>query len=232
MNLMVLTRGNKIKKNKLKVCHISDTHDTYQDISMMIPSDVDIVFITGDMTYRGRVWELDNFVQQIKKIRKIVETVVIIPGNHELGCQKDEELWRKSIEETGAHFLIHESIQIKGINIFGSPWTPEFFNWAYNIQGGDEESLWDQIPHNTQILLTHGPPYGILDLCNGGHVGCKYLRNKIFHGLPVLKYHLFGHIHEGYGTREISGIFFSNASVMDGGYNFVNPPIIFEVEIK
>lgn len=216
---------------KLKACHLSDTHDVYVDLKKLIPSDTDIVFITGDMTYKGHNWELKLFLDQMRDLKKYFKHIVVIPGNHEVGCEKNEKMWRWLFKRIGAHFLVHESVVIEGINIFGSAWTPWFLDWAYNIPRGEERKYWEKIPSNTQVLLTHGPPYEILDSCRNGNVGCPELRKKVLNELPFLKYHLFGHIHESKGTLCQNGIFFSNASIMDGKYRFVNGANIFEINL-
>lgn len=226
----------------MKACHLSDTHDVYQDLSMLVEADTEIVFITGDLTYKGSNHELKVLLQQLRKLKAKVPHVVVIPGNHEVGCQKRERLWKYCFKRIGVHFLVHESITIEGINIFGTPWTPWFFGWAYQYYNPSYASqtvgeylatgqeVWAAVPENTHVILSHGPPANVLDGCRNGHVGCPDLAARI-RELPNVKYSLFGHVHEGYGTETIDGVLYSNASIMTGKYKFLNKPIYFDLEI-
>jgi Icc-related predicted phosphoesterase len=216
----------------LKCCHISDTHDTFQDISMLIPDDIDIVFITGDVTYHGKPEELERLKVHLKKIAAKTSHVVMIVGNHEKGCEADEGPWIRGIAEAGVRLLMHEAIKIEGYKIFGSPWTPYFGGWAYNYHRIRGKEMWSAIPENTEILLTHGPMYGILDYVHGDHVGCVDLFNRVNSGLPDLKYHMFGHIHETHGIQQYKQVTCINSSIMNGSYRFVNKPHFFEIPRK
>lgn len=216
----------------LQCCHISDTHDTFQDISMLVPDNTDIVFLTGDMTYHGKPDELDRLKDQLIKMKRKVKHIVAIVGNHEKGCQANPQLWIDTMKSIGVELLMHESIEVEGYKIFGSPWSPYFGNWAYNYQRSIGEDLWAEIPEGTEILLTHGPMYGVLDKCANGNVGCVDLYNRINSGLPELKFHLFGHIHEAHGTVKFKQVTCINSSIMNGGYRFVNKPHFFTLEIK
>lgn len=217
---------------RLKCCHISDTHDTFQDISMLIPNDTDIVFITGDVTYQGKTAELERLKEHLKKIVAKTSHVVMIVGNHEKGCESDPKPWLACMAEIGVKLLMHEAITVEGYKIFGSPWTPYFGGWAYNYHRITGQKKWEDIPEDTEILLTHGPMYGILDLCDNGHVGCEFLLNKVNNGLPNLKYHMFGHIHESHGITQYKQVTCINSSIMNGTYKYLNKPHFFELEIK
>lgn len=224
-----------------KICHISDTHDVSRDLNKLVPENVDILFFTGDLTYHGREWELNKLLEHMKKLSNRIEHVVGTLGNHELGAQGKEKEWKDKFKDYGVILLDHEAIEIEGIKVFGSPWTPWFFDWAYNytnptmgIQGETEiagTDMWKDIPENTKVLLTHGPPQGKLDLCRNGRVGCAELMCRI-EQLNNLKYHMFGHIHEGYGTLVENGVTYSNGSIMDGRYRFVNKPNLFDLIIE
>lgn len=217
---------------KLKCCHISDTHDTFQDISMLVPEDTNIVFITGDVTYHGKPEELDRLSVYLKKIVAKVDHVVLIPGNHEKGCEANPQLWIDTMKSIGVNFLIHESIEIEGYKMFGSAWTPYFGGWAFNYHRVSGREKWKNIPSDTEILLTHGPRYGILDFVHGENVGCPDLGNKIDYELSDLKYHMFGHIHETHGKLQYSGVTYINSSIMNGNYKFLNKPHFFELDKK
>lgn len=223
----------------MRACHISDTHDVHQSLNMLVPNDIDIVFFTGDMTYKGSDWELEILLENFKTLKQRVKYVVGCLGNHEVGAEGKEAHWKEQFKEVGVVLLDHEAIEIEGIKIFGSPFTPWFFDWAFSyhnpnfgdhVQEQDKHGIevWNDIPEDTQVLLTHGPPKFILDQCKDGAVGCFTLRQKI-ESIPSIKYHMFGHIHEGYGLTNVSGVTYSNGSIMDRKYRFVNKPNCFDL---
>jgi Icc-related predicted phosphoesterase len=118
---------------------------------------------------------------------------------------------------------------IEGLNIWGSPVQPWFYDWAFNRKRGSEiKKHWDMIPNNTDILITHGPAYGVLDkTIRGEPVGCEELRKRISVINPRIS--ICGHIHEAYGQEFIAQTKFINASVLDVHYQLVNAPILFEI---
>jgi Icc-related predicted phosphoesterase len=114
------------------------------------------------------------------------------------------------------------------INIFGSPHSVEFGSWWFMLKDEELEKLWEKIPDNTDILITHGPPYGILDKTYAGiNAGSKTLAKRIAE-LKKLKYHIFGHIHEAFGTVTIGQVTYLNTSLLNERYKFVNNPIIID----
>ena len=202
---------------------ISDTHGRHK--LLKIP-DADVIFHSGDCTGRGRESEIVEFLEWYGKLPHKYK--VLIAGNHDFGFETDKEKYKKIAEDNGIIYLQDSGCEIEGIKIWGSPQTPEFCNWAFNCWRTKEEYLdnmtydyigkyWAMIPEDTDILMTHGPPFGILDHCHGGHVGCEKLRDKILEIKP--KYHIFGHIHEGRGVEDYGDTKYINASSLDGSYN-------------
>ena len=116
---------------------------------------------------------------------------------------------------------------IENIKFYGSPWQPEFYNWAFNLARGKViREKWDLIPEDTDVLITHGPPLGHGDITLGGEfVGCKDLLEVIEKIRP--KYHIFGHIHENPGCTKNEHTTFINASTCTLSYNPTNAPIVF-----
>jgi Icc-related predicted phosphoesterase len=107
--------------------------------------------------------------------------------------------------------------------------TPRFFDWAFNADEDDLYETWSKIPDGIDILVTHGPPKGVLDITqDGDSVGCPILAAEIMYRIKP-KYHIFGHIHEGYGQQKIEGITYINASTCNRKYQPVNPPIILDI---
>lgn len=109
---------------------------------------------------------------------------------------------------------------------------PEFYNWAFNLPRGEQcLAKWNQIPAEIDILITHGPPIGHGDLCSSGlRAGCVELLATVQERVKP-KYHVFGHIHEGYGITSDGKIFFVNASTCDVNYSPINPPVVFDIRL-
>jgi Icc-related predicted phosphoesterase len=122
-------------------------------------------------------------------------------------------------------YLNDNGISLKGIKFWGSPIQPAYNNWAFNRQRGEAINRhWKLISSKTDILITHGPPFGILDKTNSEeNTGCQDLLKKVKEIKP--KYHLFGHIHEAYGIWKDENTTFINASLLDHRYKLTNVPI-------
>jgi len=180
----------------------------------------------GDVSARGGLDEVLNFLEwyalQESKYK------VFIAGNHDFFFEKASVAEVQAIIPHNIIYLNDSGIEIEGINIWGSPIQPWFYDWAFNRQRGTEiDKHWQLIPDNTDILITHGPPYDRLDTVHDGQlVGCKDLLRKVQAIQPRL--HVFGHIHEASGIQQVDGTTFVNASVLDVKYRLVNRPIVFE----
>ncbi len=217
---------------------ISDTHTKHNLIDV---GGGDILFHSGDATYRGHFNEIEEFLKwySTRDYRHIVFT----PGNHDFGFETDPRTYREMFKDAGVHLLIDETVVLDSIKIHGSPVTPWFHNWAFNrARNAAEASMynigyahthWDMMPDDTDVLLTHGPPYKILDELQyvngdpkGQFVGCEDLLKRVKEVKP--KIHGFGHIHCAYGTKEEDGTLFVNASNLDEGYGYSNEPIKVE----
>ena len=218
---------------------ISDTHNKHQ--SLDIP-DADMIIHAGDATGRGTTEEISLFCKWYGALPH--KRKILIAGNHDWGFEKDRAKHQEIAGENGIIYLQDDWIEIDGLRIHGSPQTPEFCNWAFNCwrteyeaevnkngYHGDYDYIgdhWKKIPDNLDILITHGPPYMILDYC-GQHVGCEELLKKVKEVKP--KFHIFGHIHEGMGEEELNGTHFINASSLDGVYNEYGHKIkVYEIE--
>ena len=209
----------------MKIVVISDTHNLHNKITV---PDGDLLIHCGDFSGRGSVKEVttfNSFLGTLPHAKKIV-----IPGNHDFLFESNPGLAKTLL--SNAVVLIDEEVCINGVRIFGSPWTPEFGDWAFMKSRSSLMYFWDRLPENIDILVTHGPPHGILDTISNydraERVGCQFLGHKVKKMKP--KYHLFGHIHEGYGKTEIDGITYVNASICDERYRPVNPAITIEIE--
>jgi len=225
----------------VKICFISDTHASHKTEHFSIPK-CDVLIHGGDITHRGEEHILTSFLDWFKE--QDAEHKVFIAGNHDFCFQRrpmdmaalleEHEYSYKGSSPDKLIYLEDSSVVIDGVKIYGSPWQPWFYNWAFNLRGNDLKHKWAEIEEGTDILVTHGPPYGFGDECDDGRkVGCKHLLDRI--GVIKPKYHLFGHIHEGYGIHtspDYETVFCNGAIAGGAGYGWVwpaNQPIIFEI---
>jgi Icc-related predicted phosphoesterase len=220
----------------IKIVLISDTHCQLDNVE--IPEG-DLLIHSGDLTYRGNVQEMTKELNLLGKRGKDFKKIIYICGNHDWLGERNPTLTKEICEAEGITYLDHTSATFEGMNIFGSAYTPEFFSWAFNVQRGKAlANKWAQIPDNTDILVTHGPPMGILDPVQRfnhrtgeqeiEHVGCMDLYNRI-QELEQLKLHVFGHLHDGYGQIKIRNTTFINASICTEQYKPTNKPVVIEI---
>lgn len=220
---------NVNNKRMLKIVCISDTHtpETYAKLPKVKG---DILLHAGDHTYRGTVADIAKAAKALAVYGKNFKRIVTIPGNHERLMDTNPSLCKQIFADNGITFLHHEMISILGVNIFGSGYTPEFCNWALNVPRGPKlAALWAQVPTGgvVDILMTHGPAMGILDIVPRGHVGDDDLLKAI--DLIKPKFHVCGHLHENNGLRVVNGITHINASVLNDRYDLAFDPISFEI---
>lgn len=222
---------------KKRLTFISDTHTKHNLLDGFLPGG-DILLCAGDISSRGYVTELENFFGWYDKIDNY-DTKVFIAGNHDFGFQDDPEKIKglltgyKTIDYLQDDWMLVGEDYNKMVKIWGSPWQPEFHNWAFNLPRGEKiKEKWDLIPNDVDILITHGPAFGKLDYAKYGglNVGCEDLLMKIQEIKP--KIHLSGHIHEGAGLVYSDGTLFINASVLNERYEFRNKPITIDFDFE
>jgi Icc-related predicted phosphoesterase len=151
---------------------------------------------------------------------------IVVPGNHEFFLESEPSR-RRLI--SNATVLIEESVEIMGLKIWGSPMTPLYGGAFGRSSERDRASVYSQIPEDIDILVTHGPPFGILDGAPGSeyHAGCRQLLEAVRRVKPML--HIFGHAHGGYGTFNTPDTLFVNAALPGEGYELNNPPHVFRL---
>ena len=209
----------------MKLTFFSDTHYQHDKLKF---TEGDILIFCGDLTTHGAIYEVENFSGFMKRLN--YQHKIVIAGNHDF-CFSDQR--RETAEECffndGLIYLNDSGVEIEGIKFWGSPVQPWFHNWAFNRKRGEEiRKHWNLIPHDTDVLITHGPPFGIMDLCaDGEQVGCVDLLNAVKNIRP--KIHAFGHIHESHGCLQIDNTTFINASSLDEKYK--NPRLPIDIEI-
>ena len=198
---------------------ISDTHCLHKDLHL--PAG-DILIHAGDFSSRGREHEIVDFLNWFSS--QPHQYKILIAGNHDFLAERNPKAFRSLIPKN-VIYLEDSGTEIQGIKFWGSPITPWFYDWAFNRRRGAEiKSYWDLIPNDTEVLITHGPPFGFGDLTfHQDQVGCRDLLEAVKAIKPKL--HIFGHIHEAYEISKTDNIIFVNASNTNLQYQLVNPAI-------
>lgn len=214
----------------MKITCISDTHNKHNHIPIKYLSGGDCLIHSGDVSGRGSRYEVEEFLKWFNDLPYTHK--IMISGNHDFFFEDNSN---DIINETLSHYpniiyLNDSGVEIEGFKVWGSPVQPWFYNWAFNRKGTEICKHWDLIPLDTNILITHGPAKGYLDMTlNGDITGCPYLLDKISE-LKNLKLFVHGHIHEAYGRVDFpDGGIFVNASVLDARYVMKNVP--HEIEL-
>jgi Icc-related predicted phosphoesterase len=198
--------------SKMRIVCISDTHNLHNQLEV---PDGDILIHAGDISAIGEREDIINFNLWLGQLPHKYK--IVIAGNHDFYFE-NEPIEAKELL-SNAIYLNDSGVEIEGLKratfrIWGSPISPEFHDWAFNRKRGQEiRNHWEKIPENTDILITHCPPFGILDKTNDGkNEGCKDLLEIVSQIKPRL--HIFGHIHEAYGQTKNGETFFINASIV------------------
>ena len=213
---------------------ISDTHTKHYEIDKQLreihDNNPDAILIhSGDISYRGRDWEVKEFVEWYASLP--FKNKIMIAGNHDFLFEKEPDIANEILNSLGPEiiYLNDSGAELEGLKFWGSPVTPWFHNWAFNRLEHEIEHHWNIIPEDTNVLITHGPPYLTLDSTRSGlRVGCPVLSERISQ-LKNLTIHVFGHIHEAAGIVEKDGVIYVNASTLDLYYEVKNSPIILTI---
>ena len=214
----------------MKIVCVSDTHE--QENNVIVPAG-DVLIHSGDFTNNGRWFAFEKFLLWMEAQPHSAK--ILVAGNHDFMFQREGARARQLVNSVAPSvtYLQDEEVTINGLKFYGSPWTPEFMKWAFMKERGLKmRAMWSLIPHDTQVLITHGPAHGTLDLTQDGtHVGCEQLSKYLPIVRPLL--HVFGHIHTGYGVHDTifaegPSLKSINAAACDDNYAVVNPPIVVD----
>lgn len=207
----------------MEIVFISDTHTKHKMFTPYLQGGGDIIVCCGDVTGIGVEEELHKFAAWYAALPFTYK--IIVAGNHDFVFEQSPSLAKRILHDAGIIYLENSEVIIEGLKFYGSPVTTNFNNWAFNINRDDAiKACWDKIPADTDILITHGPPLGILDRSSQGlHWGCSLLRHAVAHISPTI--HAFGHIHESYGTIKRNGTQYINAALLNEQYQPVHKPI-------
>jgi len=218
----------------MRLVIISDTHGQHKKLDM---PDGDVLIHCGDYSTHGHPEDtkafLEWFYTQPHKHR------VFISGNHDGLSYRLPIMFHNMLidveEKAGCAlsqtYLECSSIEIEGVKFYGSPWTPTFNTWAWMLDRRSDDMITQisNIPTDVDVLITHGPTKGILDLTMDGRTeGCEVLSARM-HDLKNLKLHAFGHIHEGAGVADIEGVRHVNAAMLNHKYQMINDPWVIDI---
>jgi len=213
-----------------KILCISDTHGRHHEIPQEWLEDADIIIHAGDISNMGRDTEIYDFCDWFSSLRQYKHKI-FIAGNHDWGFELEPIDSTRIVRAfPNITYLQDSSVTVEGLKIYGSPWQPEFCRWAFNLPRNGEqiEEKWNAIPNDTDILITHGPAWGMLDIAPGNlRVGCEILTEKIKNS--KVRTHICGHIHCSYGEAMRDWTHYINAATLNERYEVQNPPIIFEI---
>jgi Icc-related predicted phosphoesterase len=199
----------------MRILAFSDTHGMHNRLIIPKDIDIDMVIFAGDYSGASTYLETCGFVGWFDSLK--YKYKILVPGNHDY-----------DIEYTDCTYtFINVERQLGSFNMFGSPYTPEFQHWNYMKKEDELFMMYDNAPSDIDILITHGPPFGILDNLEGLNLGSRALRDYVDRVQP--KIHIFGHIHGGFGHKKINNTDFYNVSICNEAYNPINPLTIIEV---
>lgn len=209
---------------KLRIVAISDTHGHRP--WFRIP-DGDVLVYAGDITRHGRLEEVINFNKFLGILPHSFK--LVIAGNHDACFESQPEASKACL--TNGIYLRDQSITIQGVKFYGSPWQPAFRDMAFNLPRGEAlRDKWAFIPPDTDVLITHGPPWGQRDRTFlGSAVGCRDLLKAV--GQLRIRLHVFGHIHEAAGQSSNGQTLFVNASLCNLLYLPLHHPFVYDYEL-
>lgn len=192
---------------KLSVVAVSDTHNRTPDLP-----GANLLIHSGDLTEDGFRIQIQRQLVWLEEQRKKFDFAAMIFGNHDLYAEGNISYLQGACAEIGIVLLHNDSyILPNGLKIWGSPHTPNYHDWAFMLNEAQIADAWEKIPQDTDILITHGPPKGILDRSyRGESIGCPSLLARVKEINPML--HVFGHAHEGRGEYYNGKTLFVNAA--------------------
>lgn len=206
------------------ICLISDTHAQHRHLQI---EPCDLLVIAGDYSQRNREQDFQDFADWLRQ--QPARHKILVNGNHDKYYYRHPERFRFLLP-VGVVFLENESVEIEGLRFWGSPVIMPVIRGIETVterSAQRRQLIWQSIPLNTDVVVTHSPPYGILDQVEAGkHYGCPYLLEAINRIKP--RYHLFGHIHQDRGEISQDGIRFKNAAMVDDSEQIIHQPIVFD----
>jgi len=195
------------------ILHLSDTHSKHHELRNLPPAD--IIIHSGDISFAGSENEVMDFIEWFGDLP--YKYKIFIAGNH------DDCLFGANIDglPQNCFYLCNSGVTIQGIKFYGTPMFME------DAMSGDYDRNIQKIPSDTDVLITHQPPYCILDYSANKNYGDRNLLQIVLKTKP--KYHLFGHIHKAYGIEKSEHTTFVNSSILSENYELINEPILLKI---
>lgn len=212
----------------MKICFISDTHTKHELLTPDLP-DADVIAHAGDITGNGGSGAIKDFLEWFSGLDQY-KYKIFVAGNHDWLFERDK-LFARELVPDNVIYLEDEEVVLDGIKFYGSPVQLPFCNWAFNRPEYKLNQHWQAIPDDTDVLITHSPPYGVKDYARLGtetHCGSEGLYHEVTDRIKP-KIHCFGHIHSEYGLSEIGETTFINASNLNDNYQYQNRPILVRI---
>jgi Icc-related predicted phosphoesterase len=213
----------------IRIVATSDTHGLHRTIEV---PEGDVFVHAGDITMNGEVDVLADFARWLAALPH--EHKIVVPGNHDksldIGQTKYDGAAARLFDVANVHYLVDASrvLEVRGekFKVYGAPWVPNLPGWAFWDRGYDK---FEHAPRDVDLLVTHGPPLGIRDDdVMDTHFGSPHIV-RYLNRSPMLKAHIFGHVHEGYGMHKRGEILFANACACNRSYEPVNPPLVLDI---
>lgn len=224
----------------MRIAAVSDLHGHLPDVPPC-----DVLLLAGDLCpladhrpARQAAWLDGPFRAWLDAVP--AAHVVGVAGNHDKVFETHPGLVPAGLRWT---YLQDSGATVAGLRVWGSPWQPVFYDWAFNAGPDKRAAAWALIPADTQVLVLHGPPHGAGDLAprrpgpadrddtgwpESERVGCEHLRRRLDE-LPELRLAVYGHIHRGRGAYPRGGRLYANVSLVDESYDPVHPVAVWDV---
>jgi len=224
----------------MKITFISDTHNKHRKLTEHIAAQrPDVLCHTGDFTSDGTFAEIDAFANWCAMLlaKGYARHIVVVAGNHEIdldethprttGTQRTK-IARERLLAAGVTYLQDTGTVIEGVDFFGVPWTPKFYDWAFQIRSDDQDEQVFHLGIEPDVLLTHGPPTAYHDLTSAGNIGSDALHRLVMAKRPRI--HAFGHLHRHYGMTLLEpddegSVLLVNAAICDDENRATRLPI-------
>jgi len=190
--------------------------------------DADMIVHCGDMTSMGYEYEIRNFYKWFSRLNQY-KYKINIAGNHDWFFEKTPQFVKETVPDN-VIYLEDSGVEIDGLYFYGTPVQKPFNNWAFNREEHKLAQHWEAIPDNTDILITHSPPFGIMDWSrhSDSSQGSPSLLHEVQQRIKP-KIHCFGHMHECHGIEIINETTFINATVLSDKYVVAYEPIVIEI---
>lgn len=213
---------------KMRLVVMSDTHG--RPLSKWVVPDGDVFIHCGDFSKNKKLKSVIDFNASLEKLPH--KHKLVVAGNHDWALQLQSEAARDAL--SAATYLQDEAVTINGVKFYGSPWQPEYRNWAFNLPRASLElkEKWAQVPEDVDVLITHTPPNTVRDMVypRGEQAGCAQLRWRLEYINAIL--HVFGHVHEGRGEEMVNNTLCVNASSTNTKYKVVPTVIVIDLDTE